>query len=191
MPMRLSELHPSTVHFPIALVPLAVGADAVGYFTGSRRAREMGETCIVGAVIAAAVAGVFGLVAQEEVELDDAGYDVLKTHRTLNLGALVALGTMAYLRVRRKKPSLGYVLAGIGMVGLVAVSAYLGGKLVYDHGAGVAKTRGLHGRDPQLRIADALAVTARAAKDIGRGVVHAAKDTAKGDILPAFGARAE
>jgi uncharacterized membrane protein len=187
MPMRLSELHPSNVHFPVVLVPLAVGADAVGYLTGSRRAREMGETCIVGATIAAAVAGVFGLIAQEEVELDDAGRDVLKTHRTLNLCGLAAVGTMALLRVRREKPSLGYVLAGLGVCAVVAVSAYLGGRLVYDHGAGVARTRGTH--DPDLHLRDALAITARAAKDVGRGVVHAAKDTAKGDILPALSAR--
>lgn len=36
MVMRLHEIHPSLVHFPIALLPTAIASDLVGTFTRSR-----------------------------------------------------------------------------------------------------------------------------------------------------------
>lgn len=42
MAMRLHELHPSLVHFPIALLPTSIGSDLVGTLTRSRRLLELG-----------------------------------------------------------------------------------------------------------------------------------------------------
>jgi uncharacterized membrane protein len=43
MAMRLQELHPSIVHFPIALLPTALAADALGPLSGSETLMEMGR----------------------------------------------------------------------------------------------------------------------------------------------------
>ena len=188
MAMRLSEIHPATVHFPLALLPISVGADTIGTVTGSRKLFDVGKWSLVGAAISASVAGIFGLIAQEEVSLDDEGERILKTHRTLNIGALAALTAMAVVRVGRKKASIGHLLAGFGALAVVGVSAYLGGKLVYDHGAGVKRT-GVGPADPELTARNTIHAAAKAAKDLGRGVKHAAEDLKKGDILPAFDKR--
>lgn len=185
MAMRLSEVHPALVHVPLTLLPVAVGTDAFAKATGNRKLYDAGRCAIVGAAIAAAFAGVFGLIAQEEVYLDEQGQKILKTHRTLNLGLLGVLTTLAVVRVSRKKPSLGYLIAGLTAVALAGFAAYLGGKLVYDHGAGV-KRIGVGASDPELTARNALRAIAQAARDLGRGVKHAAEDMKKGDIVPAL-----
>jgi uncharacterized membrane protein len=186
MAMRLSEIHPALVHFPLALLPLAVGADSIALATNSRRLRDVGKWSIVGAAISTAVAGVFGLIAQEEVTLDAEGAKVLKTHRSLNVAVLAAVTAMALVRVRRRRPSLGYVATGVAALVTVGVSAYLGGKLVYTFGAGVERAHGASETDPQLTLGNARHAATRAAKDLGRGIVHATQDLRQGDIVPVF-----
>ena len=185
MSMRLSEIHPSLVHFPITLLPLAIGADAVGNATGNRKLNYVGKVAIAGAAISASVAGIFGLIAQEEVSLDDPGQQVLRTHRTLNVGLLGVLTTMAVVRSSRRRPSAGYLLAGFSALAVTFFSAYLGGKLVYDHGAGVKRV-GVGTRDPEITPRNTVLAATQAAKDLGRGVKHAAEDARHGDFLPAL-----
>jgi len=36
MAIRLQEMHAALVHLPIALLPLAVGADAIGHLTDNK-----------------------------------------------------------------------------------------------------------------------------------------------------------
>jgi uncharacterized membrane protein len=43
MAVRLNEIHPSLVHFPIALMPAAVGADLLANATDSDRLAEAGR----------------------------------------------------------------------------------------------------------------------------------------------------
>ncbi len=185
MSMRLSEIHPSLVHFPLALLPIAVGADTIGNFTGNRKLNYVGKLAIAGAAITASVAGVFGLIAQEEVSLDEEGEKVLHTHRTLNIGGLGVLTTMAVLRASRKKPSVGYLVTGFSALAVTLFSAYLGGKLVYDHGAGVRRV-GVGAADPEITRGRTMAAAARAARDLGQGIKHTAEDAKHGDFLPAL-----
>src|SRR5690606_11711924 len=98
MVMRLQELHPSMVHYPIALLPVSLVADALGLLTRNRSLLEVGRLTMPVAAVSAAVAGVLGLIAQESVELDDEAMDMLISHRTLNLG-LIGLG--AAMAVKR------------------------------------------------------------------------------------------
>lgn len=186
MAMRLSELHPSTVHFPLVLLPVAVGVDTVGRATGSRRFCDMGQLAIVGATISAAIAGVFGLIAQEEVSLDQEGTNVLRTHRTLNLGLLGALAGLSVVRSRQRWPSIGYLVVGFGAFALAMYSAYLGGELVYRYGAGVERARGVMGPDPELTRRTSAQALSQAAKDLGHAISHTARDIRSGEIAPSF-----
>lgn len=58
--------------------------------------------------------------------------DMLMTHRNLNFAATVAATSMALWRAQHKRPNAVYLGAGIAGVGVLAYTAYLGGKLVYD-----------------------------------------------------------
>jgi uncharacterized membrane protein len=185
MAVRLSELHPSLVHYPITLLPLAIGADTAGVLTRDRELLRVGTWCITAAAVSAGVAGLAGLIAQEEVNADPEAMKIMQTHRTLNIAALAVMTGLAVARSRRSRPGLGYLLTGFATVAAVGVSAYLGGKLVYDHGVGVKKAGGIYGEDPSL--GDVRRAVRTAANDLRAGIVHTAKEMAKGDIVPVLG----
>ncbi len=193
MTMRLQEVHPALVHYPIAFLGLSVGSDLLGKLTGSRTLLGIGKLGMALTAATGALAGVFGLIAQEEVELPDKrADDMLVTHRTLNVGFVTLATAMAVVRARREKPSLRYLATALGSMGAVAYSAYLGGKLVYEHGVGVAAAGGIaEGHGPELRWDRADEVKEHAIQDVRQGLRTAAKTMAEGKLVPALREGAE
>lgn len=191
MAVRLEEVHPSVVHYPLALLPIAVGADLLARATGSDRLAEVGRTLMPIAAASAAFAAVTGLVAQEEVDAQGEARDLLVTHRSLNL-TLVTLATgLAAWRSRQDEASGGYLALALAGLGAMGYSAYLGGKMVYEHGLGVQAADGLRSPDPTAELAPGNMGPAlrRAGRDIERGVGNALRDLRSGDPLPAIGQR--
>jgi len=188
MTLRLQEVHPSLVHFPIALLPVSVGADLVGRATGNHGLLETARHTVAIAAAGAALSGLSGLVAQEEVNADGEARDVLITHRNLNITATLLLGALALWRSRRYRPSLGYLGLGLAGVGTLAYSAYLGGTLVYKHGVGVQRAGGQYREHPpELGETGRNAAFARdAAADLVHGVKHLGQETAAGRIVPSL-----
>ena len=191
MAMRLQEIHPSLVHYPLAFLPLAVGADLVGRATGSRPLREMGRIGMALAAGSAALAAVAGLAAQEEVNVEEGGhaYDMLVTHRNLNIGVLAATSAMAAWRWSRDEAGPGYLAAGLAALGTVGFSAYLGGKMVYEHGLGVAAADGLYEEPhPVVEITRETAGEALryAGRDVAEGARSAVRQLRQGEIAPYF-----
>src|ERR1051325_12054388 len=95
MAMKLHEVHPAIVHFPLALFPLSIGADLLGRATGDETLMEIGKKTLPLAIASGLIAGVAGLMAQTEVEADGKSLDLLKTHRTLNLATVAAATALA------------------------------------------------------------------------------------------------
>lgn len=187
MAMRLQEVHPAVVHFPITLLPVTIGADAIGRLTGSRTLLRIGRWGMTLTAGTAALAGFFGLIAQEEVVADGRAADLLVTHRTMNAGFIGLAAAMAMVRAMRRRPSLRYLLTGLGAIGAVSYSAYLGGKMVYDHGVGVRAAGGVRsGHGPELLAERSDEVTRHALEDARQGVMTAARDLRRGRIVPAF-----
>ena len=185
MAMRLHELHPSLVHFPIALLPTSVVGDLLGRVTGDQRFHHLGRLTIPLAAAGAALAGIAGFIAQEEVVAEGEAHPALATHRTLNVGLLGTLGAMAWHRTRRERPGWGYLAAGIASISAMSYSAYLGGHMVYEHGVGVrAAGRIEEGEAPQIHLRDAPGLAAKAAADAAHGLEHAAHHLAEGDVVP-------
>lgn len=188
MTLRLQEVHPSLVHFPIALFPVSIGADAVGRATGNRGLLETARHTIELAAVGAALAGVSGLVAQEEVNVEGETMDMLITHRNLNIAATLVMGALALWRSRRYRPSLGYLGLGLAGVGALTYSAYLGGSLVYKHGVGVKRAGGQHRENPPElgETGENAAFAKDAAVDLVHGVKHLGKETVEGKIVPSL-----
>ena len=67
MAIHLQEMHPALVHLPIALLPLAVGADMAGSVTGNDSVLSFGQKAICIAAAGAVASAVTGLIAGEEV----------------------------------------------------------------------------------------------------------------------------
>ncbi|WP_084327677.1 DUF2231 domain-containing protein [Salinarimonas rosea] len=184
MPMRLHEVHPALAHFPVALLPTAIGLDAWGRATGDEHALEAGRRLMPLAVGALALTGLAGFVAQGATRTERA-HDLMITHRNLNVGLLAAAAGLALWRARRRRPSGAYLAAGLAASALVTYTGYLGGRMVYGHGVGVEPAGGVHGgRSPEIGRAPG-----RAGRIAGRNAAHAARHAAhhlrEGHIAPA------
>ncbi len=193
MAMKLHELHPSLVHFPLALLPLSIGADLVGRMTGNQSLLDLGRRTMPLAAASGLVAGVAGLMAQTEVKAKGASMDMLQTHRTLNLGLVAIAGAMAVQRSRDEKPSAAYL--GLGLMGIAAMtfSAYLGGAMVYHDGVGVEAADGVRKRPkvPELSRRDAGKAVRTAASDTVKGIQLTVEESAKGELVPSLAHRGE
>ena len=193
MAVKLHELHPSLIHYPLALLPLSIGADLLGRVTGSERLLELGRSTMPLAAASGLVAGVAGLMAQTEVKAEGRAMDLLKTHRTLNLGLVAIAGAMAVQRTRKEKPSAAYI--GLGLIGLALMgySAYLGGEMVYRKGVGVEASDGVRKRPavPELTRKNASKAVRTAAADTVKGLQTTAEESAKGDLVPSLINRGE
>jgi uncharacterized membrane protein len=185
MAMRLQEIHPALVHYPIALLPTTLAVDALGRATGDPTLLEMGRRGIALTAGSAAVSALAGLLAQESSRFDGETHDLLVTHRNLNLGLIGLTGWMAARRARRRRPSVGYLLVGLAGMAVMGYSAYLGGHMVYEHGVGIKEAGGLREEEaPKLlpdRVGEVLEVSAR---HIAEGARHAVEDLANGEVLP-------
>ncbi len=188
MAMRLQEVHPALVHFPLALMPLSIGADLVGRTTDSDALMNLGKRTMPLAVAGGLVAGVAGLMAQSQVQAEGKALEQLKTHRTLNLGLVIAATAMAAYRARTEKPGLGYLLAGLASLAVLNYSAYLGGSMVYQRGVGVEAADGVRAQPPvpELTTHTARDAVRTAWTDLEKGIQTTVEESAKGDLVPAI-----
>ncbi|MBM1174785.1 DUF2231 domain-containing protein [Microvirga arabica] len=187
MPMRVHEVHPALAHFPVALLPTAVAADLIGRLTNNDSLMDMGRQLMPVAAASVAATGIAGFAAQEAVKTSDVSHDILVTHRTLNIGLLALSVGLAAVRSRSRRPSTGYLLAGLAGAALVTYSGYLGGRMVYAHGVGVTPADGIEPeRTPEVPH-DGFGRAARAsASNVGQAIRHTAQEMAEGQIAPRF-----
>ena len=89
MTMRVHEIHPMLVHFPLALMPTAIAADTLGAMTDNDSLMETGRLLMPIAVASMAATGVAGFAAQEAVQAEGEAHDMLATHGNLNIGLLL------------------------------------------------------------------------------------------------------
>jgi uncharacterized membrane protein len=182
--MRLQEAHAALIHLPLALLPLGVATDLLARVTDDEELATLGRAAALLGGAGAVAAAVSGLVAQTETEAQDEAHDVLVTHRSLEMAALLASGTLALARVRRRRPSWLELALGAGASGIMIWGGLLGGELVYEHGVGVVKA----GQTPPPHVHELGPVTLvrRLGRDLVHAVRHALEHAAEGKILPAL-----
>ncbi len=188
MAPRLNELHPSLVHFPIALLPVAIGADLLARATGSRRLSEVGRLLMPVAAASAAVSAAAGLVAAVEANAQGKAGDILVTHRNINLSLTAVSAAMAAWRLGEDEASPAYLALGLAGIGALGYSAYLGGKMVYEHGVGVKPADGLQdGDSPELAPGHLAEAARRAAADLAASIPPTIADLKAGRLAPSLG----
>lgn len=184
MTIRLEEMHPTLVHLPLGLVPLAVAADWIATLRDDDALRDAARVAIRVAAVGAVAAASTGLIAGEEVN-EGAAHDMLTTHRNLNAAATVTTLAMASWRSRHDRPGPVYLTAGLAAVGLLGYSAYLGGKMVYAHGVAVEPAGGVaRPGAPTMRTGRLRAFAAAAVVDLFNGVRHMVQELASGKLVP-------
>lgn len=168
MPMRTHELHPSLVHAPLALLPAAALVDlAAAFRPRDRRLDRLGRNLWWATASAGLVTGLAGMAASQEIELrSHHAREMMFAHGIANLGiVLAAVGVSAWRA--RNHANLTSATSGLLAAGAATYTAYLGGELVYTHGAGVVPLGGAAAEAPALFSAQGMA---RLGRDAGRGL---------------------
>jgi uncharacterized membrane protein/nitrite reductase/ring-hydroxylating ferredoxin subunit len=141
-PLR-HPIHPMLVHFPIGFLLLSFLLDLVSLafpevpnlVRGSFYAMLLG-------IITALLAAVPGFVDYSDIRRDHPGKVTATRHMILNLMVVAIYGINLWIRssaLSDPKISLPALLLSIIGVGLLSVSGYLGGRLIYDEGIAVGR----------------------------------------------------
>lgn len=141
----IPNLHPAVVHFPIALTVIAFLLSLAAYVRPSHpsavQLAAAGHFTLWLAAIGAAVAVLFGWLAYNSVNHDDAGHAAMLLHRSWAIPTAVGLILLASWDVWKYRiiqlipvPMLFILFL---LTQSIAVTAWLGGEVVYRHGIGV------------------------------------------------------
>ena len=139
------NFHPIAVHFPIALTVIAFVLSFAAYVRRnhpvSLQLAAAGHFTLWLAAIGAAVAVLFGLLAYNSVNHDDAGHAAMLLHRSWAIPTAIGLILLAswdawkyHVNELISVPML-FVLFLLSQS--IAVTGWLGGEVVYRHGIGV------------------------------------------------------
>ena len=141
----IPNLHPIAVHFPIVLTLIAFLFSLAAYIRRSHalapQLAATGHFTLWLAAITAATAVLFGWLAFNSVNHDDAGHAAMLLHRAWAIPTAIGLVLLACWdawkhRVNALMPILALALLFL-LSGAIAVTGWLGGEVVYRHGIGV------------------------------------------------------
>ncbi len=145
----LAHIHPMLVHFPLALLPVALGFQLYALVRGESLfsrgwAQNAAMVLLMLAATAAVAAAMFGDVALDQAVATGVSESLLDTHEDLGMTSAVLLvllalgdGWLFWRRQSSMKVSWGFWLVGAVVFLVLIVTAWHGGRLVYDLGINV------------------------------------------------------
>jgi uncharacterized membrane protein len=140
-------IHPMFVHYPIALWTTSVITDVIFYFNRNPSLILISKFLIAAGIIGAILAAIPGIIDWWAIT-DPVVTKVANWHARLNIAAVIIFAASLYLRMKNYgAPLVGFhlkipfLVSVVGWV-LMAISASLGGKLVYEHRLGVEESGG-------------------------------------------------
>ena len=141
----MHPIHPMVVHFPIALLMASVLLDLLAARWHQIGFPEASLYTLIGGLAGAVVSVITGSFAEELVEKSGVPEAALDLHETLGYATLWLFVGLLAIRLGMSRGWLREIPAlsiGVGLVGVVILAAtgYYGGSLVYEFGAGVART---------------------------------------------------
>jgi uncharacterized membrane protein len=136
------RLHAALNDLPAALLLVAVLFDLASAVTRRPSLRTAGFWTMMAGAVGGALAVLSGLQAEEHIAHGEAVHRVMETHEELaliTLGVFVVLALWRIVRERRMgSTERGVMLAAsLGGLGALFATAVYGGKLVFDHAAGI------------------------------------------------------
>lgn len=134
----MKPLHPIVVHFPIALLPLSVAADLVGFFANIPSLSHTGWWTLLGAAGGAVVTVAAGLFDMSRATLSEDVHHRVHRHMYIGLVLLTLILGLAIWRgllfTRGLVVPMLYLDLAVLTVALAALQGWLGGELVYRDG---------------------------------------------------------
>lgn len=148
------RLHAALNDLPTALLVTAVLFDLLAFVTRRPAFRQVGFWTLIAGAIGGAAAVVSGLQAEEHIAHGEAVHQIMGVHEKLGLITLGLFAVVTLWRIVRERRmgsmerALSLILS-VGGVGAVFATGYYGGKLVFEHAAGIPSgvlTEELHER---------------------------------------------
>jgi uncharacterized membrane protein len=137
------QLHPILVHLPIAASWLGLGFEIWSRLRDREEALWASDATVVAGAVGAIGAVISGKLVEEAAEELPGIHDVFEAHERLGYVAAAAFLLVLAYRVWCRRRG-GDALAGWGrlvtaalLVALTGATGFFGGRLVYEHGAGV------------------------------------------------------
>jgi uncharacterized membrane protein/nitrite reductase/ring-hydroxylating ferredoxin subunit len=139
-------LHPLLVHFPIGLFSLSLILDAASWLFPDRQALMAGALASMAlGVCLALVAAIPGFADYSDIHQRHPAKKTATYHMMLNLVVVTLYATNSVWRffsiAELESTPLGPFVLALVAYGLLGLSGYLGGQLVYDDGVGVGRHR--------------------------------------------------
>ena len=137
-------LHPALVHLPTGLFPAALLFDlmAIAGENGDVVGRCAFWSIAVGSIAALAAAPT-GLADWWDIKRGKPAHRLGLIHASINVAVLVLMAASLYLRwragVSTTPPPTGAIVTNVLGNMMLAVSGYLGGRMVFDRGVGVGR----------------------------------------------------
>jgi nitrite reductase/ring-hydroxylating ferredoxin subunit/uncharacterized membrane protein len=137
-------LHPILVHLPIALFLVSFLLDIASFIWGGNDIVRAACYTMLTGVITALIAAVPGLIDWRDIRNDHPAKSIGVYHMILNVTAVIVYAIDVAVRSQHhdatQVPLAPFILSVIG-IGLISVSGYLGGVMVYDDGVAVGRHR--------------------------------------------------
>ncbi len=137
-------LHPKVLHFPIALLITALLTALLAIFFRNKRDffKEMLMWITLLAGLSAIVTATAGFIAESQLVHNDTIHEMLELHKTLALtltaGLIIASVWIIWRRNKMQIKELIIFTVFLAVLGgLVGYTAEMGGKMVYEQGAGI------------------------------------------------------
>ena len=136
------RLHAALNDLPAALLLVAVLFDLAAAILNRPPLRTVGFWALVTGAVGGALAVISGLQAEEHIAHGEAVHRVMETHEELALITLGVFAVLALWRIVRDRrmggtERMAALVASLGGVGLLLATAAYGGKLVFEHAAGI------------------------------------------------------
>jgi uncharacterized membrane protein len=136
------RLHAALNDLPTALLVTAVLFDLLASITRRTIFRQVAFWTLLVGVLGAASAVLSGLQAEEHIDHGEAVHQLMGTHEDLaliTLGVFAALALWRLVREKRMASAERAVVVALSLVGvgLVVATGVYGGKLVFEHAAGI------------------------------------------------------
>jgi uncharacterized membrane protein len=137
-------IHPMLIPFPIALWVFSLIADVIYIWRGNPVWRDfIAFYTLMAGIIGGAMAAVPGLIDWLSLK-DPEVVKIANWHARLNVIALLIFAASCYLRTMRGASlvsgsyTIPVALSVVGVI-LIAISGWLGGELVFNHGVAVSR----------------------------------------------------
>jgi uncharacterized membrane protein len=135
-------IHPMLVPIPIGLWIFSLVSDLVHVGGGTAAWGTVALFTMGGGIVGALAAALFGFI--DMLSLPPGPRKTALVHMAINLAVVALFVLNFWLRLHTESPEPGKLIwLSIIAIGLLVISGWLGGKLVYEHGVGV-DTKALH-----------------------------------------------